>query len=89
MMKIETVDKDQVIGLSRMSKYRQIIEALDGEEHGEYLKVSGISGKDCVLISRAIRNRFYEKAIRLSIRIDAKKNTLYVAKKIEDTRNDR
>ena len=32
MMKIETVDKDQVIGLSRMSKYREIIEALDKEE---------------------------------------------------------
>ena len=45
-MKIETVGKDQVIGLARMSKYREVIEALDGEYPGEYLKVSGISGKD-------------------------------------------
>ena len=80
-MKIEKVNKSEV---PNISKYAPIVAAIANEEPGEFLKISGLeSGKRCVTVSRYLRNKFYMEAVRLNIRIDAKHNTIYVAKVIE------
>ena len=80
-MKIEQVAKEEVPAIS---KYGAIVAAITKEDAGEYLKISGLdSGKQCVTVSRYLRNKFYMEAVRLNIRIDAKHNTIYVAKVIE------
>ena len=81
-MKVAKATEKEINDLRRQTRFKLVIEAIDNAEHGEYIKISELpSGKTCVTLAKYLRNAYFEKAIRLSIRTDPARNTIYVAKK--------
>ena len=82
-MKISKATKEEVKAI-RSSKYKQVFDAIDEAEFGEYIKISELpSGKTCATTGKYLRNEYYMRAIRLSIKMDSANKTIYVAKKLD------
>ena len=87
-MKISKATNSEVKMLRRNTKYADVFREIDKADAGEYIKISQLkNGKECVTLARNARNLYYKNGIKLRIRIDAKKNTIYIAKKINETKN--